>query len=116
MEEPDESEEVHDEEKAEIHVYHPKKGKKPIEEKFPQVVEEMERILKLNGYAAHKRRHSDNSEFWGTSMPLLRDHLLSEIPGLYDHYPKLSSKTLLHLFIPPDSGNRSRYITLFYHY
>ena len=100
------SESTHLEDKLQI--YHAKKGRKPIEEIFPNLIEEIERILLLNGYAAHKRRHSDNSEYWGITMPLLRDHLLETIVGLKEKYPKLSPKTILHIFIPPDLGNHSR--------
>lgn len=58
------------------------KDKKPIEEEFPGLVEEVIRILSLNGTAAHKRRSNDVLEYMGTSLPVLCKHLLSTIPGL----------------------------------
>lgn len=77
------------------------KGRR-IEEEFPEVVAEIERILLLNGDAAHKDRHIDHNQFFGTSMKVLVEHLLATLPLLAKSHPNLAPTTLAHLFIPPN--------------
>lgn len=91
-----------------IYIEAPRKsGPLPIEEQFPEIIEEIERILYLNGFAAHKARHVDHSEHFGTTMPSLVTHLLDTFPELRKKYPKLNPSTLLHLFPPPNISTAS---------
>ena len=57
-------------------------GPLAIEEQFPEIVPEIERILYLNGYAAHKARHDSHNEHFGTTMFSLVAHLLETFPAL----------------------------------
>jgi len=68
----------------------------------------VERILYLNGYAAQKDRHVGYSEYFGTNMQILVDHLLDYIPNLKETHPKLSTSTIAHLFIPPNISSEAR--------
>lgn len=84
-----------------------RKKSRRIEEEFPEIVVEIERILLLNGYAAHKERHIDHSQFFGTSMSVLVEHLLATFPLLAKSHPKLAPTTLAHLFVPPNEASPS---------
>jgi hypothetical protein len=76
-------------------------GPKPVHELFPEIIPEIERILYLNGYAAHQRRKPDLNRYYGTSLRSLTAHLLDTFPALRQKFPKLSPKTIEHLFLPP---------------
>ena len=84
-----------------------KPGPEPIYARFPEIIDEINRILWLNGYAAHRRRKPTHSEYFGTTMPILTAHLLETFPLLRSAYPNLSCKTIEHLFLPPTKANNA---------
>lgn len=76
-------------------------GRVPLEIEFPEIVAEVENVLSLNGYAAHRRRQTSHDEHFGTTTTMLIEHLLDIVPGLREKHPRLHRSTILHLFEPP---------------
>ena len=69
-------------------VKRPRKGRPAIHEEFPEIVPVASRFIEGSGFKAHRRRQEEIATC-GSSLPEIRDHLLSSVPGLRDSFPKL---------------------------
>ena len=64
---------------------HKKFGKKPLVERYPNLIEKAVNFIKLHEYSAHARtRNSSGSSGAGVSVDPVRQHLIKTVPGLTD--------------------------------
>lgn len=96
-----------DEMKLHVNFHHGKRGPKPIHVEFPEIIEEINHLLTENGIAADKRRRKEQIQYFGTSLHLIQEHLLSVFPKLKEKHPKLNPSTIAHLMPPPRIGTLS---------
>ena len=57
-------------------------GKKPLVERYPNLIEKAVNFIKLHEYSAHARTW--NSSGAGVSVDPVRQHLIKTVPGLTD--------------------------------
>jgi hypothetical protein len=81
-----------------------KKGTVPFYVEFPEIIDEVKHLLCENGIAADKRRRKGQTEYFGTTLRMIQEHLLSVFPALKKEHPKLNVATIAHLFPPPRIG------------
>ena len=77
-------------------------GRKPLHEKFPQVVETATAFVTQQSYAADSRRRSSVGRACRTSIPSLKRHLETEITGM-----SISTTTCSRLMAPPSEHRKS---------
>ena len=73
-------------------------GRKPIEDKFPDIATIATEFIKANGFKAQERRRSTTFQSCGVTIKELRDYLLETVPGLKEH--GLGNTTVRYLFQP----------------
>lgn len=83
--------------------FHNKKGRPSVLNDFPVIVDLIEELLTTNGLAADDRRRK-GMQYYGTSLDMIVDHLLSTVPLLREKHPRLNASTIAHLMTPPRLG------------
>ena len=76
-------------------------GRPSIVSKFPGIVKAATDFIKANGFSAHERRREETGKI-GVSIAEIREHLLSNVPGLREH--GISSSAVSRLLEPPHRG------------
>ena len=77
-------------------------GRKPIEDKFPDIATIATEFIKANGFKAQERRRSTTFQSCGVTIKELRGYLLEAVPGLKEH--SLGNTTVRYLFQPVKKG------------
>lgn len=80
-------------------------GQPSIVSKFPNIVDVAAEFVKHSGFSAHCRRRTATGYSSGVTVAEIREHLLSEVPGLKEH--GISLTTTRRLFQPPNKSNRA---------
>ena len=81
------------------------RGRKPFVRKFPQMVDEATKLVRLHGYSAHSRRRESRAVSAGVSIEDVYNHLLTVVPRMREI--GLSINTVRYMFCAPNKGAKS---------
>jgi hypothetical protein len=62
--------------------FYEKTGPVPLQEKFPQLLDEIVNFVKLHGFAAHARRRTGTATSCGVTVEDIRQHVIKSVNGL----------------------------------
>ena len=73
---------VDNEQKVQGCFFYQKTGPVPLQTRYPQILEEIVKFVKLHGFAAHARRRTATATSCGVTLADIRRHLLENVDGL----------------------------------
>ena len=74
-----------------------KRGRRPMHERYPELVNEVSSFIKQHSFSAHGRRRETTGTGVGVTLLQIRNHVLATIPELVD----ISTDTIHRLMVAP---------------
>ena len=80
--------------------FYQKTGPVSLQQRYPQIIEEIVRFVKIHGFAAHARRRTATATSCGVTIENIRRHLLENVEGLTQ-----ISRTKVYYLLQPARSN-----------